>query len=79
MAKELAGRKIRVNTVLFGMIRTEMYDGFLAQGGDTSVWNDQYLGIGEPIDAANAIAFLLSDAAKFITGTGLIVDGGYLS
>ncbi|MDA3885153.1 MAG: SDR family NAD(P)-dependent oxidoreductase [Candidatus Delongbacteria bacterium] len=79
MAKELSNRKIRVNTILFGMIKTEMYKGFLEQGGDTTVWNDQYMGIGETIDAANAIAFLLSDASKFITGTGLVVDGGYLS
>ena len=39
----------------------------------------QYLGMGETIDIANAMAYLLSDASKFITGTGLVVDGGYLS
>ena len=39
----------------------------------------QYLGMGSPVDIANAIAFLLSDASKFITGTALIVDGGYIS
>ena len=39
----------------------------------------QYLGMGSPIDVANAIVFLLSDAAKFITGTEMIVDGGYVS
>ena len=39
----------------------------------------QPLGLGNPDDVANAIAFLLSDAARFITGSSLVVDGGYLA
>ena len=35
------------------------------------------LGLGMPEDIANASAFLLSDASRWITGTNLIVDGGY--
>ena len=35
------------------------------------------LGLGEPLDVANTAIFLLSDAAKWITGQNLIVDGGY--
>jgi NAD(P)-dependent dehydrogenase (short-subunit alcohol dehydrogenase family) len=35
------------------------------------------LGLGEPEDIANACAFLLSDASRWITGTNLILDGGY--
>jgi NAD(P)-dependent dehydrogenase (short-subunit alcohol dehydrogenase family) len=35
------------------------------------------LGLGEPQDVAHAVAFLLSDAARWITGTTLVVDGGY--
>jgi len=51
-------------------------------GGDEAeavIRSKQPLGIGEPMDVANAVAFLLSDAAKFITGTNLVVDGGYLA
>ncbi len=79
IAKELSARRIRINTVLFGMIGTEMFNEFLKKGGDISAWKDQYMGIGDPEDAANVIAFLLSDASKLITGTGLIADCGYLS
>ena len=79
-AKELAPRKIRVNTLAFGMIDTGMFDWFKSFGGSVDrILSRQYLGIGQPIDAANAIAFLLSDAARFITGTTIAVDGGFLS
>ena len=36
----------------------------------------QYMGVTEPIEVANTIAFLLSDAAKTITGTSILIDGG---
>ena len=35
------------------------------------------LGIGQPEDVANSIAFLLADTGRWITGTTLVVDGGY--
>jgi NAD(P)-dependent dehydrogenase (short-subunit alcohol dehydrogenase family) len=35
------------------------------------------LGIGSPVDVANAVAFLLADTGRWITGTTMIVDGGY--
>ena len=79
-AKELAGRKIRVNNVVFGMVKTDMYEGFLREGGDNgALLTDQYLGVLEPEDAANGICFLLSDAARMITGTSMVIDGGFLS
>jgi NAD(P)-dependent dehydrogenase (short-subunit alcohol dehydrogenase family) len=82
LAIELATKKIRVNSVVPSNIRTPMLDEMLSVGGDeaeTAIRSKQPLGIGEPIDVANAVAFLLSDAAKFITGTSLVVDGGYLA
>lgn len=83
IAKELETKKIRVNTVLAGFIKTDLYNMFIDKAGedaiDSHVLSRQYMGMGEPIDIANAIAYLLSDASKFITGTGFIVDGGYLS
>ena len=79
-AKEMSTRKIRVNSVAFGMINTGMFESFEQAGGNLeALLSRQYLGVGEPLDAANAIAFLLSDASRFITGTTLIADGGFLS
>lgn len=82
LAIELAPKKIRVNSVVPSNIRTPLLEEMLSVGGDeaeTAIRSKQPLGIGEPIDVANAVAFLLSDAAKFITGTNLVVDGGYLA
>lgn len=80
MAKELAYKNIRVNTIVAGFIRTDMYDGYIETIGEESVdfkiSAHQYLGLGDTIDIANAMAYLLSDTSKFITGTGLVVDGG---
>lgn len=78
-AKEVAARKIRVNTVAFGMIRTDLFQTFQESGGTDALFKDQYFGLGETEDAANIVAFLLSDASRFITGTTLVADGGYLS
>lgn len=80
MAKELSDRGIRVNTAAFGMIRTDMYKYFLDAGGNDELLKaDQYFGVGETEDAANVICFLLSNASRFITGTCLVADGGFLS
>lgn len=83
MAKELAKGNIRINTVQPGLIKTEMYSQFLTHGERSddakSTLERQYMGIGEPIDVANMIAYLLSDAARFITGASVPLDGGLLS
>ncbi|MDR1656435.1 MAG: SDR family oxidoreductase [Deltaproteobacteria bacterium] len=79
LAKELAPRRIRLNAVAFGMIKTQMYNVFKEAGGDDEILKGQYLGLGEPQDAAKVMCFLLSDYSRFITGTILTADGGYLS
>ncbi len=82
-AKELAPNNIRANTVCPGMINTDIYDKFKDNAGDSYDAEvrmyRQYLGLGEPEDVANMIAFLLSDAARLITGSNIGVDGGMLS
>ena len=84
MAKELASKGICINTVAPAMTRTEPVEELIAYMKSTGdgyerTMQRQYLGIAEPRDIANAIVFLLSDAAKFITGVTLPVDGGMTS
>lgn len=80
MALELANRKIRVNTISPGVVLTPMVkNGIYAQEQESfeKVSNKHPLGIGEPNDIANAVIFLLSDGSKWITGSNILVDGGY--
>ena len=79
LAKELATRRIRVNAAAFGMMKTEMYHIFQQGGGADEMLKGQYLGLGEPDDAAKVLCFILSDYSRFITGTVIAADGGYLS
>jgi NAD(P)-dependent dehydrogenase (short-subunit alcohol dehydrogenase family) len=79
-ACELAGKNIRVNSIVAGGVLTAMHDKIARRIGENSLKeyeNKHLLGFGEAIDIANAAAFLLSDASKWITGTSMIVDGGY--
>lgn len=76
-ALELAALNIRVNGVEPGMIRTPAMDNL----GDAQLNADIARGVplgrlGEPEDIANAMLFLASDAARYITGQTLVVDGG---
>lgn len=84
MAKELAINGIRLNTVNPGLIKTDLLEQIEERASGQSedfesIVNRQYLGIGEPEDVANLASFLLSDAAKFITGASIMIDGGRTS
>ena len=79
-AKELATRKIRINSIVFGMVDTVMYEDYLNMGGsDEKMKVRQYLGVIPKEYAAGVICFMLSDTAKYMTGTSLVYDGGSLS
>jgi NAD(P)-dependent dehydrogenase (short-subunit alcohol dehydrogenase family) len=78
-ANELANQRIRVNTVAPGMVKTKITADTIETLGEEQIKidEDKYpLGYGEPNDVAYPVAFLLSDAAKWITGEVLVLDGG---
>jgi NAD(P)-dependent dehydrogenase (short-subunit alcohol dehydrogenase family) len=80
LALELAPKGIRVNTILPALVETEMSSKILAslsEEGKNNVLKMHPLGFGMPIDIANSAAFLLSSAAKWITGSEFLIDGGY--
>jgi 3-oxoacyl-[acyl-carrier protein] reductase len=75
-AREVASRGITVNAVAPGFIETDIWAGVTEQARQ-SILNMAPLGkIGEPEDVAEAVAFLASDAARYVTGQVLNVDGG---
>ena len=77
-ARELAGRRIRVNAVSPGATDTAML-AWLDEETRRSIANATPLGrIGEPNDVASAVAFFASDDSRFITGRILVVDGGLI-
>ncbi len=80
MAIELASKNIRVNSISPGHIKTEMTNRLFKKISEESKRKtiDMYpLGLGTPDDISYACVYLLSDAARWITGTNLIIDGGY--
>jgi len=83
LATDLAPRGIRVNAVCPSNIRTPLFEAGAGRLDDeasrAALLRRQPLGIGEPEQVAAPVCFLLSDAASFITGVNLPVDGGYLA
>jgi 3(or 17)beta-hydroxysteroid dehydrogenase len=77
------GYKIRVNSIHPGYIWTPMVKNYLESKGDLEEGKKQLVSLhpighlGDPDDIAYGVVYLASDEAKFITGTELIIDGGY--
>lgn len=78
LSKELGPSNIRVNSVSPGFINTAMNDNIKIEDRDLFVSEIPLLRAGEATDVSNAIYFLCSDEASYISGANLRVDGGYL-
>lgn len=76
VAKELASRGITVNAVAPGFIETDMTDSMSDTAKDAVISNIPLKRVGNTKDVAEAVAFLASDKASYITGQVLSVDGG---
>jgi NAD(P)-dependent dehydrogenase (short-subunit alcohol dehydrogenase family) len=79
LAMELAGKQIRVNAVSPGVIRTRLTEKLLTKMTPEQVAHleaEHPLGFGLPEDVAGPVRFLLSNDARWITGSVLAIDGG---
>ena len=80
-AKELANKKIRINSIIVGHTTEGMgkkINTKLNKDQIDELMNKHALGFGSHRDVLNAVKFLVSNESKWITGTELVVDGGYL-
>jgi 3-oxoacyl-[acyl-carrier protein] reductase len=76
LARELGSRNVRANVVAPGYVKTQLTD-VLPEDATAAMLQNTPLGrLGEPEDVAGAVRFLCSEAASFITGEVLLVDGG---
>jgi len=76
LAIELARYNVTVNAIAPGFIATEMTHAITEKARDEWLSKIPAGRAGQPSDVADAVVFLLSDAAAYITGTVIGVDGG---
>ncbi|AHN20748.1 SDR family NAD(P)-dependent oxidoreductase [Lysinibacillus varians] len=85
MSKDLGKDNIRVNSVCIGLIRSDQIEKLWKKEAQDLSWDDYSRKVGQSIplgrvgetqEAANVITFLVSDAASYVTGTAVNIDGG---
>ena len=76
LARELGSRNVRANVVAPGYVKTRLTDVLPEDATKAMLANTPLGRLGDPEDVAGAVRFLCSDAASFITGEVLLVDGG---
>jgi 3-oxoacyl-[acyl-carrier protein] reductase len=76
LARELGSRNVRANVVAPGYVKTQLTDVLPEEATQAMLANTPLGRLGDPEDVAGAVRFLCSDAARFVTGDVLLVDGG---
>ena len=82
LAIEYAGRNIRVNAINPGVIDTDMNLRNKARAADAGAWTERSLAVtpmgrmGTGLEIAETVLYLASDQSSFVTGIGLLIDGG---
>lgn len=78
-ALDLAAKKIRVNQVCPGIIDTHIFDAGIItpEQLELEVSRHPIKRFGKPEEVAYGIIYLLSEASSFVTGTGIVIDGGF--
>lgn len=77
MARDLAGKGIRINTVAPGWIDTDMNTDLPKDYVDSEIAKISLGRLAKPEEVASVVRFLASDDASFVTGSVIVVDGGY--
>ena len=82
LAVELSSNNIRVNSVVAGWVNTatarNIRESFTENANNAEIAKFP-LGVGTTDDIANAVLYLLSDQSRWVSGTEMIIDGGYLA
>ena len=79
---ELSTKGVRVNSVCPGLVQTPLLNEFfknLTLQQQDKIIAQHPLGLGSPTDVAELCSFLLSDRSKWMTGSNIILDGGYIN
>jgi 3-oxoacyl-[acyl-carrier protein] reductase len=79
ISREYGERGVRANVIVPGFINTEMSQTVSSDGRAQLIRRTPLQRLGETQDVVGAVSFLLSNDARFITGTEILVDGGFLS
>ena len=79
LALDLASKGIRVNSVNPGIVETNIFDSGVITTEQLAVERNKYplKRYGKPEEIAHAVIYLLSDASSWVTGSNIVIDGGY--
>lgn len=79
ISKEISKRGQRINAVLPGWVESEMTEELGIVSNKSEIIAHELLGVGSPKDVSGMVLFLLSNRARWITGSSIAVDGGFLA